>query len=860
MGPLLRRILPIALVLGAAHWLLDAYFLWQHCQAGAVSVTGCADMSFGQALWSGVPGRALVLRGIFLTAWLIGGIILAVYLSRVLRRKLAFRAHRAHLMEHLERSGDLFSRHATDGTVLYASPSFRDVLGVAPADLVGRRDVPPGLELIEPADLARQWRWVLGASGSTRLILRVRRVDGQDVWLETMARLVPAMDDREQREVICVTRDVSERRRTAVALRESESRLRLVTESMQEIIWLRSRDEILYLNPAFETVTGVPRERALGQGMTLWLDLVHEEDREALTGVLQSTIQRFGPFDHEFRIVRPDGGVRWLHARTVMLETAEDGQPLIVGTASDITSRKEAEEALRRSELTYRSLFAAAHIGIAITDRAGKLKFGNPAFAEMFGYADAVTMYREVNDAGGVASTYRDPRQREAFLGRLLAATDGWVRSTAEMRRGDGSLFTADLSSGLALNPVTGEEEITTFLQDVTRQKVLEAQLRQAQKMEALGCLAGAIAHDFNNLVQVIAGNGDMLRRKLAAEGETSEEIEHIVAAGDRAMQVVQQLLTYSRYEAIQPEVIDLNALVQELLRMLGATFGAGVRVEQELAPDLARVYADPRQLEQVVMNLVANAADALPGEGRITLRTENVRLGANGPGDRPWAKPGHYVRLTVQDDGCGIPTDARDHVYEPFYTTKGFGQGTGLGLATAYSIVRQHQGAIDFASELDAGTTFWVDLPALDEPAPTEKPKAPPAAAAVPSGRGELVLLVEDDDLVRHLTRQTLEQAGYEVLVAADGEDALEVFMAHAAEIRLLVLDVVMPRMDGRALYDNISELRAGVPVLYISGHQPSVLASEYMLEIEGELLRKPFRPADLLVRVRHILDRQPS
>ncbi len=851
---LLRRVLPVALALGLAHWVLDALFLYLGCRTCQVAVPGHESLSFMGALITDVPPLHLALRTGYVALWLAGGVLLAWYMHRRVRMLERLRERQQHLLLQFEAAGDLFSRHAADGTVLYASPACREVLGVAPADLVGRRTPTAGLAVIGADDLARRWRDLVTRGDADRLDVQIQRGDGKIVWLETVAHVGESADVPGQPEVVCVSRDVTASRETSRALNESEQRLRYITEGMREIVWLRSRDEILYLNPAFESVTGLPRDVIMQQGLTVWLDMAHHEDRETLAGALKAAIERFSALDHEFRIVRPDGDVRWLHARTVLVDTSAEGRPLVVGVAEDITERKQAEAALRDSDAIYRNLFAAAHLGIAITTRDGRLRFANPAMAEMLGYADVQSMTREVNAAGGVAIVHNDGQQRHALIQRLFGSAEGWTRMTGELRRADGSLFAADISASLAANPVTGEQEIYSFLQDITQRHELEVQLRQAQKMEAVGRLAGAVAHEFSNLLQVIQGYAELLERSFDEDSAGAEAIGHISAASSSAIELVRQLLTYSRRESINPQVVDLDHAVAALVRLLASVLGPGIRVEVHKTPDLAPVYADPRQMEQVLMNLVLNARDALPGEGTVTIETANFEIDQAFRITRPWARPGRYVRVSVRDDGCGIPIAARDHVYEPFYTTKGFGYGTGLGLATAYSIMKQHQGYIDFESELDRGTVFTIYLPVM---AVTVAEPAVTGTASGPRGHGELILLVDDDDLIRHLTTHMLEDAGYEVIAARDGEDALELFMAHAAEVKLLMLDVVMPRMDGRALFENIRELKPAVPVLFCSGHPASVLESEYMFKVTGDLLQKPFRAHELLTRVRAILDR---
>jgi two-component system cell cycle sensor histidine kinase/response regulator CckA len=638
-------------------------------------------------------------------------------------------------------------------------------------------------------------------------------------------------------------------------VRESEARLRYLSEGARDIVWLRSRDRILDVNQAFAALTGFPDRLLLEGGLGAWLKIAHADDRVALGEALAAAENANGLLDHELRIVRADGVVRWFHLRSAAVEDPSQEEPLVVGAAEDVTSRKLAEAALHGSEQVYRELFTAAHVGIAISGLDGTLRFANPAVAELLGYGDVDSLLREVNASGGADSVHVDADQRREFIAALGVRPGGQARMTARLRRADGKTFLADISSSLTRRPGTGELEVTSFLQDVTQRHELELQLRQAQKMEAVGRLAAAVAHDFSGILHEITAQAQLIAPTTPAEQEAADRIADV---SRRALELVQQLLTYSHYEAIEPEELDLNAVICEAVRKFRASTGPGIDVQVRKAPDLQQVFADPRQIAQVFANLLANAHDALPGEGRIEIVVANCELDAAFRATRRWARTGRYVSVSVRDNGCGVHPDAYDHIYEPFYTTKGIGRGTGLGLATADSILKQHQGFMDFTSELDQGATFTVYLPALASIAPAEG--SSPQESAPPPGRGELILVVDDDDLIRLLAQKILTRAGYQVLAARDGEDALEIFMAHAAEVRLLLLDVVMPRMDGRVLYENICELRPGVPVLFVSGFQSSVLESEYMFTAGGEIFEKPFLARDLLCRVRKILDAETA
>lgn len=1059
MANLRRGALVLFVLLGALHWLL-----------------------------SPIP-FAVVLAAVFL--------LVVLLLRRHVRREEA-------LLCQLECAGDLYSRHRLDGTFLYASTGFRALLGVDPAALPGQRRVP-GWRVADTAALAGALRRAAAGEQPVCAAICLRHTDGRTLWLEGVARRVAGLNARGGPEIVVIARDVTARRRAEAQHALNERWLRLITESMQEVLWLRVGNELQYINSAYERVSGLPREVLANDGLRGWLPWIHPKDRDRMRLALDQAVLHHEPLDEEFRLVRPDGQVRWLHARTVHVETGPDGQLETVGVAADITRRRQAEDTLRVAASRQQSLFETAHVGVTITDLAGTLLYANSSAAALFGAESVKDLLAFARRHDGIRSFFRDPQEREQFIAELTGGSRGRASRVIDLRRLDGRIVNIHVSCGVSVNPESGRTELFTILDDVTgalaaqaelrrseesyrrlvdflpdgvlvhdgkkvvfgnpacdrlfgvddrnlpgtnlativppeslaylvaaaaanggdargpveiwlrrrdgslfpasvvslpltdaagpqtltvvkdltrlrrygeeiaaqqeilsalvetvplgivakdldrdlryviwnaymeselglpkeavlgrrdadlfqpefaaamrrhdqqaaargqpqdlgeislllgdrrldlhvvnvpvrdadgkiarvfslvenvtRQKQLLARLQQASKMEAIGRLAGAVAHDFNNMLQVVQGYTESIQHGVRSANGFQDEAGLVLTAVNRARDLVQRLLTYSRYDALQPKLVDLNRVVDQAAAMSRGVLPPGIELAVRQATDLPLIYADPQQLEQVVLNLVLNSRDALPQEGRIEIETSLCELDRAFCTARPWAKPGRYLQVTVRDNGCGIHPDAREHVYEPFYTTKGFGYGTGLGLATAYSICKQHQGYIDFESELDVGTAFHMFLPLLvsEQLQEPESVDDPPAV----SGRGELVLLVEDDDMVRSLTRHVLEHAGYQVLEARDGEDAMEVFMAHAAEVQLLILDVVMPRMDGRALYDNISELRPGVPVLFCSSYSADLLESEYMLRVGGLLLAKPYRAVELLRRVRTMLDR---
>jgi PAS domain S-box-containing protein len=396
-----------------------------------------------------------------------------------------------------------------------------------------------------------------------------------------------------------------------------------------------------------------------------------------------------------------------------------------------------------------------------------------------------------------------------------------------------------------------GRKAGLAILTDVTEHRRLEEQLRQAQKMEAVGMLAGGIAHDFNNLLTIITGYSQLIFNSLPAGDPNRHSAEQIVKAGERAGELTSQLLAFSRRQVLQPKVLDLNMLVKTLGTMLQRLIGEHIDLRLILSPELGRVSASPGQLEQVLMNLVVNARDAMPEGGTLTIQTENANLAATSDGRRLAAKPGPYVMLAVSDTGHGMDAGTRARLFEPFFTTKNAGKGTGLGLSTVLGIVKQSGGSLDVLSEPGQGTTMRIYLPAIDQPVAAEAEVL--KRAAVPGT--ETILVVEDDEMVRRLVRTTLEQEGYKLMDAPEPVEAHRIAEAFKGPIQLLITDMVMPNSNGRELAAQILGRRPETKVLYMSGYTDLAVVNRGLEQGNIAFLQKPFTPATLTQQVREIL-----
>ncbi|MFA6240870.1 MAG: response regulator [Candidatus Hydrogenedentales bacterium] len=394
--------------------------------------------------------------------------------------------------------------------------------------------------------------------------------------------------------------------------------------------------------------------------------------------------------------------------------------------------------------------------------------------------------------------------------------------------------------------------EILSRQRMAREREALEEQLRQAQKMEAIGQLAGGVAHDFNNILQAIMGYSGMLLKRLPAHDETHDFAEEILHGVQRAAMLTRQLLAFSRRQILEMQDLDLNEVVQGVTKMIGRIIGEDIEFKVLEGHGLGSVHADKGQMEQVLLNLCINARDAMPEGGVVTIETQNVVLDREYCDAHAWASPGPYVLLGVTDTGCGMDTPTQARIFEPFFTTKELGKGTGLGLATVYGIVRQHQGMIQVYSEVGKGTTFKVYLPSLERVASTAETKG----EEPPRGGAEIILIAEDDEMLRRLASRILTDAGYTVLFAVDGRDALEMFEKHAAEINLVISDVVMPKMGGKAMYDSLHQQYPRLRFLFMSGYSANATSTAFLQQEGVELIQKPYSPDALLHKVREVLD----
>lgn len=805
--------------------------------------------------------------------------------------------------ELIEHSQDLLCTYDLNGQVLSASPGAAKLLGYEQDALLGTniRDILAP----EAQDQFTHYMAELKAHGSVKGLMQVQTRSGETrIWSYQSIFLTEGVEIPIIRGM---ARDITERKRAEAALRESEERYRRLVELAPEAIFVYSEGKIVFVNSAGAKLLGAAHPTEL-IGRSL-LDSIPPEGRGKVESYFRQTVAEGTVFDVlEEVFVRLDGS--FVEVEVSAMPLLYQGQKAIQAFVRNVTERKQAEEMLRaadhRAVEEYERLLArlaslALCFGTArdlVTIYRGLRDFSlslTPSFAlvicsydEAREVREGVYLYfngAELDDSTvGPMPVRSGPAGRAIKTGTVVISNDyvkeisgrspvligfdedssppqsaliapmiimGRTIGTIEVQSHELAAYTREHATAMqmAANLAANALENVRLL-DLEREK--EEQLRQSQKMEAIGKLAGGVAHDFNNLLTAITGYSDLSLRHLDKTDRLYRNLQEIKKAGERAAGLTRQLLAFSRKQVLQPKVLDLNAVIVDLNKMLQRLIGEDIDMMLMLKPDLGKVKADPGQIEQILMNLLVNARDAMPVGGKLTIETANLYVNEQSAHGHPSVPQGCYVVLSVSDTGCGMDIATQERIFEPFFTTKEVGKGTGLGLSTVYGVVQQSGGDVWVESEVGKGTTFKVYLPREDELAESVEVET---ETVIPAGT-ETVLLVEDETIVRKMTKEILQLSGYQVLEASNGQEALMVCEQHHDPVHLMLTDVVMPLMSGRELAEHLAQRRPEIKVLYMSGYTDDAIVHHGVLEKGTAFLEKPFTPNGLSRKVREVLD----
>jgi PAS domain S-box-containing protein len=652
--------------------------------------------------------------------------------------------------------------------------------------------------------------------------------------------------------------DITERNQAEETLRESEERYRTILENIEDGYYETDLPgDLTFFNDSLCRMLGYSKDEMMGMSNKQYTD---EENRKKL----------FQAFNEVYSTGEPTKGFDWevftkdrrklFGEVSVSLIKDSKGEPIgFRGIARDVTERKQAENALRTEKQRFETLLENAPFGMIMIDKKGNFKYVNSKFIELFGY--------DLNDIPNgrewFRKAYPDPDYRRHVI-------ETWINDSNISRPEEKipRIFTATCKDGtkkiirfITVQLGTGEylmscEDITLIQRAEEEKAALAEQLRQSQKLEAIGRLAGGIAHDFNNLLTVIRGYSQLSLMDLKESEKLRGNLDEIQKATQRASDLTHHLLAFSRRQIMEMKVVDLNTLLKDLDKMLHRVIGEDIELTYLLSDDIGKVRVDPGQMEQVILNLAVNARDAMPSGGKLTIETSNAELDEAYAHTHIGSKPGRYVMMSVSDTGLGMSPEVRERAFEPFFTTKEKGKGTGLGLSTCYGIVKQSGGNIWAYSEPGRGTTFKVYLPWLEEFSKETKDK--PEATEIVKGT-ETILAVEDEIEVRKLVAEILKGQGYTVIEASDGEEAIKVARKNSGKkIHLLLTDVVMPGMSGRELAETLALRHPGLKILYMSGYTDNAIVHHGVLEEGVNYIQKPFTLDALARKVREVLDQR--
>ncbi|HPA20496.1 MAG TPA: PAS domain S-box protein [Verrucomicrobiae bacterium] len=796
---------------------------------------------------------------------LLAGLLAFIVWTYSLRRRVASQARliRAQVEQEaqLERRHSELIENATDmvltrdleGNYKSINPAGERLLGYSRDEFL-RMNVS---QVIIPEHMGRlrQAMAALIARGSSMYEVQVRTKDGRLLWLEASLRLLHK--DGQPFGVQGIARDITERHRAVTQLRESELLYHSLVEQLPQAIYRTDREgHITFANSRCCQMFGRPLHEILGRTDIDLFPMEQVEKRRAddlramETGKTSETVERH---------TGPAGQETFVQMLRFPLRDA-DGQ--ISGVQClfwDVTERKQAEEALRTSRQLLALHVEQTPLGVIEWDLYFQVTSWNAAAERIFGYTAAEAIGRHSAEL----LVPPDVRPQVNKVWDALVAQRGGSRSTNRNITKDGREIFCEWYNTPLVDASGSVIAVASLVLDVTERHhaeetrvQLEVQLRQAQKMEAVGQLAGGAAHDFNNILTVILGNARLLEEDANLSPSSKDQVQELIKAGEQAANLTHQLLAFSRRNVMQTHVVDLNEALADITQMLARLIGEDISLECKCSPAKLKVKIDAGLIKQVIVNIAVNARDAMPDGGRLMIETELEAVSAAHARRNPEARPGEFATLTITDTGCGMNENTRSHIFEPFFTTKEIGKGSGLGLATAYGIVRQHGGWIECASEINRGTTFKILLPT--SPSSSHVVVAPRRTLGEPSTRGaETLLVVEDDDSVRQFLHTCLKKQGYNVLLASGGNDALRVWESARDTIDLLLTDIVMPGgMTGRELAERLRAARPDLKIIFSSGYSRDASESNPD-EIPGQIfLSKPYSPSTLTETVRRCLD----
>jgi|SRR5579859_5842525 len=781
----------------------------------------------------------------------------------------------------IENAPDAISIVDQDLNILRINSEFTRLFGFTAAEAAGKR-----LDLLTmPPDRYAETAWIAQTiKTQDKLSLETRRQRKDGSLVEVLLSTAPVMADGKRIGSYASYRDITEQKRAeelnaafyAIAARsQSAEDLQVFFAAIHSIVnqLMNARNFYVALyDPQSQLLSfpyfvdeqdPTPAAKPLGRGLTEYV-MRSGEPLLATPPVFEDLVRRgevelIGAASLDWLGVPLKTSTACIGALVVQSysENARFGErdreilKFVSQQLAAAIEHKRYEEALRRSEARSRSLILSAAFGICRCTLGGRFLDVNPALINMLGH-------------GSVEDLLRLDVRRDVFLNpqELDRLTDEYRRTGSlngvevQWKRKDGGVIVVRLSGSAATYTDEPEEVLELIAEDITDRRQLEEQLRQAQKMDAVGRLAGGVAHDFNNLLMVINGYTEVLLEQLPAGSAMHHKVQSIQQAADRAATLTRQLLAFSRKQLLELKVVDVNTVIGDMERLLRPLIGENIELVTRLSPDTGHTRADAGQLEQVIMNLVVNAKDAMPEGGKLTLQSSDVTV-RPGASQHRFIQPGRYAVISVSDTGQGMDKETQSRIFEPFFTTKEKGKGTGLGLSTVYGIIKQSSGYVFAQSELRAGTTFYVYLPRVEDSAEDLGPAKMPQNEA---GGCETVLLVEDEESVRELVRVTLASRGYQVLEAENGESGLRLAETCKQHIDILITDVVMPGIGGRELAKKLLALRPGICVLYLSGYTEDAVITHGALGPGTAFLQKPFTLQNLAKKVREVLRSNPA